>query len=181
MVDCKLDSLDALLAQLRALPADEDVTPGLPRAADRDLRPSLAPESIPPDELRRRVGRALAELGERLSIELPRTLERAMTAWDQVDALEVIDARLRRELGVLRRAAVALEADEDAAARAVGLESHLVVDAATGLVSLFERRLAQLVRARLRSEDPALLVDGKPFVDLGAALTEAARRWGMHT
>jgi len=40
------------------------------------------------------------------------------------------------------------------------------------------RSLAQLVRARLRSEDPSLLVDGRPFVDLGAALLETARRWG---
>jgi hypothetical protein len=81
----------------------------------------------------------------------------------------------------LRRAAVALESAEDAGDRAVGLESHLVVDAATGLVSLFERRLAQLVRARLRSGNAELFVDGRPFVDLGAALSEAARRWGIST
>lgn len=137
-------------------------------------------ETLTAPALRARIGIALAELGQRLSEELPRTLERAMTAWDQVDALVVIDPAMRRELALLRRAALALEAGEDTPSRAVGLESRLVLDAATGLTSLFERRLAQLVRARLRSDDPSLLVDGKPFVDLGAALVEAARRWGSH-
>jgi hypothetical protein len=173
-----LDPLVALLRQLRSLPADGDVEPGLPRAADRQLRSSTEMELLDARALRQRIGLALAELGRRLTEELPHTFERALKAWDQIDALVVIDPPMRRELGLLRRAALALEAAEDAPTRAVGLESRLVLDAATGLTSLFERRLAQLVRARLRSDDPSLLVDGRPFVDLGAALTEAARRWG---
>jgi hypothetical protein len=173
-----LDPLVVLLRQLRSLPADGEVEPGLPRAADRQLRSKTEMELLAAPVLRQRIGIALSELGRRCSEELPRTLERAMTAWDQVDALVVIDPAMRRELGVLRRASLALEAAEDAPTRAIGLESRLVLDAATGLTSLFERRLAQLVRARLRSEDPSLLVDGRPFVDLGAALLETARRWG---
>jgi hypothetical protein len=173
-----LDPLVVLLRQLRSLPADGEVEHGLPRAADRQLRSSTEMELLPPERLRQRIGIAIAELGKRLMEELPRTLERAMTAWDQVDALVVIDPAMRRELGLLRRGALALEASEDAPTRAIGLESRLVLDAATGLTSLFERRLAQLVRVRLHSDDPSLLIDGRPFVDLGAALVETARRWG---
>jgi hypothetical protein len=175
-----VDALYALLEQLRALPADGEVTPGLPRAADRELRTPHA-ELIPARDLQRRVGQALADLARNLSEEVPKTLELALKAWDQVDALEVVDTKLRREIGALRHSAVTLEESEDAADRAIGLESRLVLDAATGLVRLFERRLAQMVRTRLRSETPDLFVDGRPFVDLGAALQEAARRWGAST
>ena len=41
-----------------------------------------------------------------------------------------------------------------------------------------ERRLAALVRLRLRAPDPALFDDrGRPFLDAAAALTEVARQW----
>jgi hypothetical protein len=33
------------------------------------------------------------------------------------------------------------------------------------------------VRARLRSDDTDLLPEGRPFLDLGAALAQAARAW----
>jgi hypothetical protein len=33
------------------------------------------------------------------------------------------------------------------------------------------------VRLRARDEEASLLPDGRPFLDLGAALHETARRW----
>jgi hypothetical protein len=44
-------------------------------------------------------------------------------------------------------------------------------------VTLVERRFASLVRLRLKSGTAELTVDGEPFVDVGGALAEAARRW----
>jgi hypothetical protein len=44
-------------------------------------------------------------------------------------------------------------------------------------LSLLERRFAGVVRLRLRSERTELLVDGRPFLDVAAALSEAARAW----
>jgi hypothetical protein len=127
--------------------------------------------------LRRRMGALLAELGRRLDEALPRTLALATSAWDQVDSLTVVDAELAAEIGRLRRSALALADGQDAAGCAAGLESQLTLDAAVGLVSLVERRLATLIRLRLRTSEPELLPDGRPFLDLGAALREAARGW----
>jgi hypothetical protein len=45
-------------------------------------------------------------------------------------------------------------------------------------VGLLERKLATLVRLRLRADTPALLdAHGRPFLDVAAALSEAAREW----
>lgn len=169
-------SLDRLIGQLRELPAGGEVTPGLPRAADRERAPATG-GPLEPRVLRQRIGAFLTALAARVDEALPAALARAETAWDQVDAFTAMDAELTAELGVLRRAAVALAGSDDAGARAVGLESRLALDAACGLVSLLERRLASLVRARLRGESRELLPGGRPFVDVGAALAEAARAW----
>ena len=61
--------------------------------------------------------------------------------------------------------------------RAVALEGLLAIDLAIALVRLFERRLAALLRLRLRSATPELLPEGRPFLDLGRALHEAAEAW----
>ena len=58
-----------------------------------------------------------------------------------------------------------------------GLEASLGLDAAVGLAALLERRFAAILRLRLRSATPALTVDGRPFLDVAAALAEAGRRW----
>jgi hypothetical protein len=163
-----------LVERVRSLPG-ADAPLSLPRAADRDgaageLRLSVA-------ELRRRLGVALRELGRRVDEALPQALARAHEAWDQVDSLTLFDAEIGGELRALRQAARALAAEEDATLRAVGVESRLIIDAAVGLVALVERRMAALVRLRLRSGDTELLPDGRPFVDVGAALAEAARAW----
>ena len=53
----------------------------------------------------------------------------------------------------------------------------LAVDASVALVRLFERRLAALLRLRMRSVNPDVLPEGRPFLDLGHALHEAAEAW----
>ena len=111
---------------------------------------------------------------------LPDVLSQAEGAWDQVDSLRVVDRAVDDEVRALHRAALELQDQEDASDRALGLEAQLTVDAALGLCSLIERRLATLVRLRMRAEDSgavSLLPDGKPFLDLGAALHKTARRW----
>jgi len=78
---------------------------------------------------------------------------------------------------VMKKRHDVVTAGDDAAARATGVEARLAIDAVTGLISLVERRFAGIVRLRLRSDAPELLIDGRPFLDVAAALSEAARAW----
>jgi len=154
--------------------------PVLPRSADRRRRRRGAEDEIAPAELKTRVRELLFELARRVDTELGATLTRAH-AWDQVDSLRIVDRAVDDELWELQHAARLLQADESDERRALGLEAQLTLDATMGLVSLIEKRLATLIRLRLRAGlDPdqhSLLPDGRPFLDLGAALHETARRW----
>lgn len=125
------------------------------------------------------MGRLLQAMATKLESALPSVLALASTAWDQVDALQILDRSLMEEAASLRARAAALADDAEAepATRAGAVAVRLSVDSAFGLVSLVERRLASLIRLRLRAEDPDLLPGGKPFLDLGAALRQAARVW----
>src|SRR5262249_26972843 len=114
-----------------------------------------------------RTGALLARLAEQVSEELPRALTLARTAWDQVDAVTLVDGDAWHEARQLRAAARALAGDDDAVARAEGRAAGLALHAALGLAALVERRLAALLR-----------LDGDaPFASLGAALTETAKAW----
>ena len=98
--------------------------------------------------------------------------------WDQADSLSVLDAVIEDEIAALRRRlARSTEPTTAAPRRAIALEGLLVVDASIALVRLFERRLASLLRLRLRSATPDVLPDGRPFLDLGNALHEVAEAW----
>jgi hypothetical protein len=177
MLRMKQTALERLIEQSRALPGDKAAA-GLPRAADRAAATGTVEPALAPAVLRRRVGALLSTLATQLDAVLPRALALAGTAWDQVDSLTVIDAPMGAELRLLRRAARTLAADEDGVRRASGLEAELTLDAAAGLVGLLERRLATLVRLKLRADDPALLDgDSRPFLDVAAALGEVARAW----
>lgn len=169
----RLAALERLTAGARGLPGDKAAA-GLPRA----LSPEPADVALEPDELRREVGALLTRLAARLDAEIPRALELAEKAWDQVDSIVVVDAPLGAALDRLRRAARALATDPDPARRASGLTAQLTLDAAAGLAALLERRMSTLVRLRLRAPDGALFDDrGRPFLDAAAALTEVARQW----
>jgi hypothetical protein len=181
------DALERLVIAARALPqppdgeGDRGEAMSTPRGSDR--RGSLARGGLrmAPAELRVRVHELLAELARRIDAALPDTLACADRAWDQVDALRIRDAAVEREARALLQAARSFLGADEAATRALGLEAQLTLDAALDLVALLERRLATLVRLQLRAadvdRDAALLPEGRPFLDLGAALHETARRW----
>jgi hypothetical protein len=145
--------------------------PSLRRAED-----ATADDGADLGSLRRRVAALLGQLGRRVDAELPLRLGAALQAWDQMDVLEVLDRPARLEARSLTRTALALEGSKDPARQATGTEIRLALEAALGLVDLLERRLAVLVRLRLRTGEP-LLPGGRPFLDLGAALQAAAREW----
>jgi hypothetical protein len=94
-----------------------------------------------------------------------------------VDALTVVDEELGVTLAKTRRTLVAAATAASPGGRAVALEGLLALDTARGLVTLAERGLASLIRLRVRSQVEDLLPGGRPFLDLGAALAEAARAW----
>lgn len=165
-------ALEALVEQIRSLPGSADDL-GMPRAAAAE-GPATPIEPAP---LRARTAAWLTALATRVEHALPDALMLATQAWDQADAFAVLDAPLREEALALHRAGDALCAHDEAATRAAGLEARLLVDAAVGLVSLLERRFAAILRLRLRSGTPELMVDGRPFLDVAAALAEAGRRW----
>ena len=200
----KADPLDRLVADAESLllvdegeaPVIVDLSAAAPRTTQDRRQVAPARQAISLHELKTRVRELLAELARRVDGALPDTLRHAQHAWDQVDALKLIDKAVDDEVRALVRQAALLEADaESAERRALGLEGRLTLEAAVGLVALVERRLATLVRVRLRgvqldgtrNEQDAspdaerlterLLPGGRPFLDLGAALHETARRW----
>jgi len=119
----------------------------------------------------------LGAVAQRLDEVLPVQLAQAAHAWDQADDFVLASEPLRVEAAALRSAADRLTTSAEAAEQAAGIETRLVIDAVAGLVALFERRFAGIVRLRLRSATPELLVDERPFLDVGAALREVARAW----
>ena len=130
------------------------------------------------DGLRPAVAAVLVRLARRVEPELTAAMQRGRGAWDQADAFSAIDRELEREVAALRRRlASAASLEQPAACRAIALEGLLAIDGAVSLVRLFERRLATLLRLRLRSATPELLPAGRPFLDLGRALHEAAEAW----
>jgi len=169
-------ALEALVEQVRDF-ASVLTELGLPRAAISATPAPAVTAALPQAELRARTGAWFTALAARLEGSLPGALARATEAWDQADTFVVFDAELRDEGIALRRAAEVLAADDDATLRTAGREASLAIDAVVGLVSLLERRFAAILRLRLRSATPELVVDGRPFLDVAAALAEAGRRW----
>lgn len=92
--------------------------------------------------------------------------------------MSIVDFDLELDVATLRRrlAAVAQTAAPPSE-RAVAIEGLLILDVAIGLARLCERRMASLLRLRLRSPSQELMPGGRPFLDLGAALEEAAEAW----
>jgi len=164
-------------------PRDDDPTAGwwrqLADERSRHLAEASQGQPHPADgaHIRKRVGEALGALAGLVEPALTAAVRRARQAWDQADALVVLDGRARAEIATLRRWLASRVATEPAGAAASALEGLLALDAAVALVRLFERRLAALLRLQLRSGDPELLPRGRPFLDLAAALREAERAW----
>jgi hypothetical protein len=165
-------ALHALVGEIRNLPGDPSEL-GLPRAGAA----AAAPEALSPAALRQRLSAWLSAVAVRLDEVLPAQLAKAAQAWDQADDFVLADEEQRAEAAALRAAADLLASSIDPSARAAGVEARLVLDAVAGLVALFERRFAGIVRLRLRSATPDLLVGERPFLDVGAAVREVARAW----
>jgi len=128
--------------------------------------------------LRREIAALLTRLARRADETLVAALARAAQAWEQVDALSIVDAELDGQVARMRRRlAAAAHPAAPSAERAVALEGLLAIDASVALARLCERRIASLLRLRLRSPARELLPEGRPFLDLGAALHEAAEAW----
>jgi hypothetical protein len=157
-------SVQRLYDAAQALPGDKLDAPFVVPV----VGPAAPAVDLPP--LRRRLGAFLRELAERLDPALLGALERAASAWDQVDSLVVVDDGLAALAAVLR-------ADWERAGGPAALEALATLDVALALVGLLERRLATVVRLKVRSGDPALISSGRPFLDVAAALDEAARGW----
>jgi hypothetical protein len=166
-------ALERLVGQIQSLPAGSAEL-GLPRATVNDRGEATA---LPPETLRTRGAALLRALAEKVATALPAAIANTQQAWDQADAFALLDPELRTFAADLRRAAAAGVDAEDPLAQTAALETRLMIDSAIGLVTLIERRFAALMRLRLRSETPELLVDGEPFIDVASALSEAARRW----
>lgn len=128
--------------------------------------------------LRSAVGQLLAELAAQVEGGLPPALERAQRAWDQADEVDLLPPAVRQRMQELRSLLQATGAHPSPAMRAVSREGLLILEAASGLVQLVERRLSAIIRLRSRAPQADLWGSGgRPFLDLGAALQEAARCW----
>ena len=168
------------MAATRALPGERRPGPqfdwlATQRPQDLSSTPQLSAVQL--RALRQRLSALLFTLSQRLQPALSDALRQAAVAWDSFDTVSVLDAALRTEAQALAMAAVQLERTHDAAQRAAGLELRIALTSALGLVDLCERRLATLVRLRVQSPQRSLLPAGRPFIDIAAALAEAARGW----
>jgi hypothetical protein len=129
-----------------------------------------------PRELRAEVGALLRDLAARTEPALHEALTRAQNAWDQVDAVSVVDEALSERAARLKADWWTLAASNQPGAKAAAVEGLLAIEAGLGLVALLERRLATLIRLRVAGGGD-LLPDGRPFLDVAAALHEVARGW----
>ena len=127
--------------------------------------------------VRKRVADALAALATLTEPALTAAVRRARQAWDQADTMVVLEPPVLVELATLRRWLAVRAAAERSESAAAALEGLLAIDASVALIRLFERRLATLLRLQLRSGEPELLPQGRPFLDLARALGEAERAW----
>lgn len=132
---------------------------------------------VDPRALRGRLGQLLKVLASRLEPALTEALQHAAVAWDAFDVVAVMEPALHHDASWIITAAAALEREADPARRAIGMEVRIALQAALGLIDLIERRLAMLVRLRVQSGDASLLPGQRPFLDVAAALAEAARGW----
>jgi len=127
---------------------------------------------------RRAVAAMLFRLARRADEALSASLAHAGQAWEKVDAPSIVDLDFERDNAALRRQlGAAAQPVAPPSERAVALEGLLVLDVAVALARLCERRMASLLRLRLRAPSRELMPGGRPFLDLGAALHEAAEAW----
>jgi hypothetical protein len=174
----RADQLSGVSGGVTSLAADTARALATEPASATEPALPAEPMRVERDDLRPAIAALLEQLATRTEPALIACLRRSREEWDQADSLTVIDADLADEIaGLRRRLAGVAEGVASGARRAIALEGLLAVDASVALVRLFERRLASLLRLRLRSATPDLLPEGRPFLDLGRALHEVAGAW----
>ena len=171
-----------------ALPPKAERDPG--SSGDTPVVTERAEDRAEIARLRALVADSLQALARKLDQTLGPALASARLAWEKVDSQALIDPTLDASLGVARRTLELAVVRRDPIG-AVALEGIAVMEVARGLVALAEQRMSSLIRLRLQqaetSVDPdraaqaaerALLdADGRPFLDLGAAIAEVGRAW----
>ncbi len=165
-------ALERLVDTARALRGDRH--PVLPPVAPV-AEVELVAADIEVRALRGRLGQLFLTLAHRLDPALTDALRHAAVAWDAFDEVAVMVPELRHEAAWIAAAAATLEREAEPGRRAAGMEVRIALAAALGLVDLIERRLAMLVRLRVQSGERSLLPGYRPFLDVAAALVEAAR------
>lgn len=174
-----------------------------PWSAGLPQKPSAgpsAPDELPAEtrlemsRLRGLVAQSLSTMAQKIEQKLGPSLARARQAWDEVDNHDLIDRSFDATLDGVRRqlmAAIAAggngqsgngqsgdgqSSHSQVTLAAVALEGLLALETARALAALAERRLSSLIRLRVQTDED-LLPGGRPFLDLGAAIAEAARAW----
>lgn len=130
------------------------------------------------NRLRALVADGLLAMSKRAEQTLAPALARARQAWDKVDSHVILEPALVATLSVTRRTLQQTADGDGGALGAVAVEGLIALEAAEGLCALAERRLSSLIRLRLQDTEELLPAD-RPFLDLGAALAEAARTWTL--
>lgn len=165
MKTCRSHTRRLLVAATELPPAE--ARPSARRTASIALGESdITDETI---DLQTAVPAWLEALADRMAATLPSTLATAERAWDQADHVRLLDGTLRAELAPL------LTATRLASDSGVGLLCRLALDASLGWVDVFERRLATLLRLRMRQGAP-LLVDERPFLDVEPVVRQLAQQ-----
>lgn len=147
--------------------------PAAPGAESDDSSAEIRGEVV---RLRAQVAACLDRLAQRADEVLGPALASARQAWERVDDLVIVDSRTVAALTECRHALEAAQTRAGAMG-AVAVEGLLALEAARGLIALAERRLSALIRLRGTFVEAELLPGGRPFLDLGQALAEAARTW----
>jgi hypothetical protein len=160
------------------LPQKPDAGPSQPDELPADTRLEM-------NRLRALVATSLATMAQKVEDRLGPILAGARQAWDKVDNHDLCDRSFDATLDGVRRTLQAAASGASAARGAgdasgplagVALEGLLALETARALVALAERRLSSLIRLRVQDSEQ-LLPGGRPFLDLGAAIAEAARAW----
>ncbi len=156
-----------------ALPAFADGT--APTGGSRDTNGEAADSEV--HALRSMVADLFRAVALRIEEVLPPALVAARRAWDRADEVLIFDDGLRAAFFRARTLLHQAQQAPSITVRAVALESVLALRAVGTLLDLIEQRLVVLIRLQVRTFGPDLLPAGRPFLDIAAALTDAARRW----
>jgi hypothetical protein len=165
------DPLQQLWETAKALPGESLASlPALPVWEDAPARPA---HELP--RWRAEVAAFMRGAADAMEPLLGQALK---ASWDQMVEVPLLDAALRDRAVKLRLALQGLgRHTRDPSVRAAALESLLMLDAVLGILAVLEDRLTMLAGLRRESATPALTLDGRPFLDVAAALRAAAEVW----